>query len=75
MAVNGWSFWPTPRASMGSHGVCWSRAETGEHRSQLEDYLAWQRISGGLPRSSGLNANPEWIDWLMGFPPRWTACE
>lgn len=57
---------------MGSHGIAWVRAESGEHRSQLEDYLAWQHISAGGQRVSGWNANPEWVDWLMGFPARWT---
>ena len=42
----GWSV-PTPRASTGTHGVAWVRAESGQHRSQLEDYLAWQHIQGG----------------------------
>jgi hypothetical protein len=54
---------------MGKHGVAWTRAETGKHRSQLDDYLAWQYINAGGKRVSGWKANPEWIDWLMGFPP------
>lgn len=73
MPVNGFSSWPTPRASMGSHGICWSRAETGDHRSQLEDYLAWMWLRSGHPRISGLLVNPEWTDWVMGFEPGWTA--
>ena len=60
---------------MGSHGVTWARAESGEHRSQLEDYLAWRYLQEGGQRIPGLNVNPEWTDWLMGFPPKWTACE
>lgn len=60
---------------MGSHGIAWTRAETGQHRSQLEDYLAWMHIRDGGQRVSGWNANPEWVDWLMGFPVRWTDCE
>lgn len=60
---------------MGSHGLCWSRAESGDHRSQLEDYLAWRFLNAGGQRTSGLLVNPEWTDWLMGFPTRWTACE
>ena len=60
---------------MGSHGIAWSRAESGNHRSQLEDYLAWQHLNGGGSRVSGLLVNPEWLDWLMGFPTRWSAIE
>lgn len=73
--VNGSTSWPTPRASMGGHGIAWSRAESGKHRSQLEDYLAWQHISAGGKRVRGWKPNPEWTDWLMGFPPRWTDCD
>lgn len=55
--------------------ITWSRAERGIHRSQLEDYLACQHIAAGGKRVSGLNVNPDWLDWLMGFPIRWSACE
>jgi len=75
ITVNGSTSWPTPRASMGSHGVAWVRAETGEHRSQLEDYLAWRYLQDGGQRIRGLHVNPEWTDWLMGFPSGWTDCE
>jgi hypothetical protein len=68
ITVNGSTSWPTPRASMGTHGIAWVRAETGDHRSQLEDYLAWRWLNDGNPRVPGLQVNPEWNDWLMGFP-------
>jgi hypothetical protein len=60
---------------MGAHGICWSRAESGDHRSQLEDFLAHQHISSGGKRVPGWLVNPEWTDWLMGFPTRWTVSE
>ena len=72
ITVNGSTSWPTPRAAIGSHGICWSRAESGQHRSQLEDYLAWMHIREGGQRVSGWKINPTWLDWLMGFPSRWT---
>ncbi len=53
---------------MGSHGICWARAEAGRHRSQLEDYLGWLHILDGGQRLRGWNVNPTWLDWLMGFP-------
>ena len=59
---------------MGKHGIAWTRAENGDHRSQLEDYLGWQYINAGNKRVRGLLVNPEWTDWLMGFPPRWSDC-
>lgn len=38
---------PTPRASMGSHGIAWCRARAGEHRHNLEDWLAWKHLQDG----------------------------
>lgn len=73
--VNGSTSWPTARASMGAGGVAWVRAESGDHRSQLEDYLAWQYLKSGGVRTRGLNVNPAWLDWFMGFPDRWTDLE
>ena len=73
LPVNGSTSWPTPRASMGEHGIAWVRAESGNHRSQLEDYLAFLWLREGKPRVSGLLPNPEWIAWLMGFPPGWAS--
>lgn len=53
---------------MGSHGICWSRAEKGDHRYQLEDYLAWQHISGGGVSDQWLAAEPR-VDRLAdGIP-------
>jgi hypothetical protein len=75
ITVDGSTCWPTPRASIGRHGIAWTRAETGKHRWQLEDYLAWQYIASGGQRVSGWSVNPEWAGWLMGFPTRWTDCE
>ena len=63
---------PTPRASMGKHGVAWCRARIGEHRHNLEDFLAVQWLEEGNSETPGLNANPEYVEWLMGFPSRWT---
>lgn len=60
---------------MGSHGVAWVRAESGEHRGQLEDFLAMDWLQSGRPRTRGLLVNPTWVEWLMGFPARWTDLE
>ncbi len=63
---------PTPRASMGKHGIAWCRARIGEHRHNLEDFLATQWLQEGGEEVSGLNAHPEFIEWVMGFPSKWT---
>lgn len=64
---------PTPRASMGPHGVAWSRAKSGEHRHNLEDFLAMQWLQDGNPVVPGLSPNPEFVEWMMGWPIGWTG--
>jgi hypothetical protein len=64
---------PTPRSSMGDHMICWSRAESGEHRSQLEDYLAFLFLKAGGVRTRGLQPNPYLCQTVMGFPASWLA--
>ena len=63
---------PTPRASMGGHGIAWCRARTGDHRHNLEDFLAWQHLEDGGEETPGLNANPDYVEWLMMWPMGWT---
>lgn len=70
-ASTGWL--PTPRASMGTHMVCWSRAESGDHRSQLEDYLASLFVAAGGSRMGGANVDPLLCATMMGYPPSWLA--
>lgn len=72
MSVTASGLLPTPRASMGPHGVAWSRARKGHHRSNLEDYLAMLWLQEGNPEAPGLNPNPEFIEWMMGWPIGWT---
>ncbi|HEX2656108.1 MAG TPA: hypothetical protein VHN11_21000 [Xanthobacteraceae bacterium] len=59
---------PTPRASTGKHGIAWVRAENGDHRHNLEDWLATVWLREGNIRIAGMNVNPNWQDWLMGWP-------
>lgn len=63
---------PTPRASVGTHGICWKRAKSGDHRSQIEDYLAWLSLNHGGQVVSGRTVNADFQDWLMVFPSAWT---
>jgi hypothetical protein len=63
---------PTPRASVGTHGICWKRAKSGDHRSQIEDYLAWLSLNHGGQVIRGLTVNADFQDWLMAFPSAWT---
>ena len=62
--------WPTPRCQM-NRGICWDRVESGNHKHNIEDFVA---IEEGLTRGSGRwSLNPEWCEWLMGWPENWTA--
>lgn len=63
---------PTPRASMGGHGIAWCRARTGDHRHNLEDFLAWQHLEDGGEETPSLNASPDYVEWLMIWPMGWT---
>jgi len=63
---------PTPRASTGKHGIAWCRAESGEHRHNLEDWLGTLWLKEGNQRIAGMNVNPTWAEWLMGWPLGWT---
>lgn len=63
----GYSLWPTARADLGESGVCWTRAKVGDHRSNLEDFIAWVWLSEGNALESGLHVNPVWLEWFMGF--------
>jgi len=63
---------PTPRASMATHGIAWCRARKGEHRHNLEDWLGWQHLQNGGEEVPGLNADPDYVEWLMMWPMGWT---
>lgn len=63
------SEWPTPTARdwrSGKHST-----ETGERNAKPLSEVAWQKE--GKPESGALN--PDWVEWLMGFPPGWTLPE
>jgi len=53
--------WPTPRAQ--ARTKC---AKREDYHSNLEEAVG-ETQSGSL--------NPTWVEWLMGFPQEWTACD
>ena len=63
------SSWPTPRYSMWKNQKWWRRP-SGHHYYNLEEYGAHV-----YPHLTGRYMNPEWIEWLMGFPTGWTELE
>lgn len=68
-----YGFLPTPRARMGEHGLCWKRAQTGDHRSNLEDYLAYLYVRNGGKRVRGMCVSASFVALLMGWPQKWTS--
>lgn len=65
--------WPTPLARD-------ARTLLGAARSEASlgtDPLAWEVAqrefsANGLPIPHGARLNPEWVEWLQGFPMGWT---
>ncbi len=61
--------YPTPRAQM-ERKPCWDRVKSGEHKHNLEDFIA---IQEGASADDGIQClNPDWVELLMGFPLSWT---
>jgi hypothetical protein len=61
------------RKGVGAHGIAWCRAESGDTRSNLEDVLGAEYLKQGGLRTPGMNVNPDWADWFMGYPIGHTA--
>jgi hypothetical protein len=59
--------WPSPRASDGDKGI---RTPEGAQRE-----LERGRNIDLCVAVGGGHLNPDWVEWLMGFPPRWTAID
>jgi hypothetical protein len=56
-------FWPTPTARDWKSGKGKTQAERG------------QTAGPSLSEASGGSLNPQWVEWLMGFPLGWTDLE
>ena len=41
-------------------------------RKKCAGSLAAQMAKQELPPSDKMALNPDWVEWLMGFPPKWT---
>lgn len=55
---------PTPTASMGDGGGKVNRS----------NHATIKGISEACPDARGGELNPDWVEWLMGWPIGWTAC-
>lgn len=61
--------WPTPRASdsKGSGAAGSKSAEHDRKRGNLKGVVMYLQDA-----ETGAQLNPDWVEWLMGFPPGWT---
>ena len=61
--------WATPRAGLGDNrnSKIWHREEGAQN---LENQIATRH-----PELIGQALNPQWVEWLMGFPIGWTDLE
>lgn len=71
---------PTPRASDGAKGGSNQRGSKGD--LSLPAVVAKNEQRTGLPglhdeagKPIGRTLNPQFVEWLMGFPIGWTDCE
>ena len=68
-----YGFLPTPRACIGTPGIAWSRAERGNHKCNLEDYLAYLYVRSGGKRVRGMCVSASFAALMMGWPQKWTS--
>lgn len=57
--------WPTPRASLQDMGTMMMSRYSGADRMNGKPEAQYDPKNGG-------QLNPEWVEWLMGYPPGWT---
>jgi hypothetical protein len=69
-------YWPTPRACDGDKGtrtLAGAMKESVRGRKNGVDLPTAVKFSGSAQTIGQLN--PMWVEWLMGYPPGWTALE
>jgi len=57
--------WPTPQANDSENGVV-------RHRERSLQVMLGGALAEADPSLIGGKLNPEWVEWLMGFPTAWT---
>jgi len=62
--------WPTPAASEGRQG--YQDRTNGKKGSQESLTTVTVNYEGGRDKVSG-QLNPDWVEWLMGWPIGWTS--
>ena len=68
--LNGAPLWPTPTA------IAW--AATGQRANlqrKVETGILSEEEKRSMQAGNRGRTNPEWVEWLMGFPTGWTELE
>ena len=67
--------WPTPRATEGTSGDY--QYDRGDHSKPRLTLKGAVKVfpAPQMPEVVGGTLNPDWVEWLMGWPIGWTACE
>jgi hypothetical protein len=68
------SLWPTPTKSLASGGGCAKEAERAlKGVTRPSGHRITLRLTDLVKLRDGGLINPQWVEWLMGFPVDWTA--
>ena len=72
---SGW--WPTPTTPTGGGERSGDRAGTGNLHYMARSGRTVTNSLGDAVRATEASGslNPTWVEWLMGFPLGWTACD
>jgi hypothetical protein len=71
---------PTAKANQNSPSMearqpglrLWPTPDASPHKYRLQGD---SQASKSLSALAGGKLNPQWVEWLMGFPEGWTDCE
>lgn len=66
IAVKEFGLWPTPTVSYGRNATSGRKPDSKHHSGTTLYDIAYQE---------GGKLNPNWVEWLMGYPPGWTDLE
>ena len=70
--------WPPPRSQDAKHAVPTAWEMQTDHagtKDSLRVHIAKERESSGHPSPVSGSLNPNWVEWLMGYPVGWTDLE
>src|ERR1019366_4093571 len=66
------NMWATPAASQAHKKI---RAFAPSESAGTHGEMTVGQMGERYPETIGGYLNPMWVEWLMGYPSGWTACE